>query len=65
MENFNEISMMTKRFVETQNASLTHFEESEESHDFNFETSMEDSNTMLIHSRLESLIEHFVETQTV
>ena len=39
----NEISMMTERFVETQNVTLTHFEESEESHDFNFETSMEDS----------------------
>ena len=65
MENFNEISMMTKRFTETQNATLTQFEESEESHHFNFETSMEDSNAMLIHSRLESLMEHFVETQTV
>ena len=65
MGNFNEISMMTKRFTETQNATLTQFEESEESHDFNFETSMEDSDATLIHSRLESLTEHFVETQTV
>ena len=28
MENFNEISTRTERFVETQNATLTHFEES-------------------------------------
>ena len=45
--------------------TLTHFEESEESHDFNFETSMEDSDATLIHSRLESMMEHFIETQIV
>ncbi|XP_058759439.1 uncharacterized protein LOC131632725 [Vicia villosa] len=56
---------MTECFVETQNAILTHFEEQQESHNFNFEASMEDSYEALTHSRLEYMMEHFVETQTV
>src|ERR1051325_7461258 len=63
MENFNETSRMIERFGETQKETLTHFQESEESQDLNLETSMEDSDEMLTNSRLESMIEHFIETQ--
>src|ERR1044072_3704897 len=65
MENLNETSRMIERFGETQKETLTHFQDSDESQDFNFETSMEDSDDMIINSKLESMIEHFVETQTI
>src|SRR3954464_1047637 len=57
--------MMTKHFEEMQNATLAPFEESQESHNFNFEISMEDSDEMVTHSRLEAMMENFVETQIV
>src|ERR1051325_9046885 len=65
MENFNETSRMIERFGETQNETLTYFQDSEESQDFNFETSIEDSDEMITNSRLESMIEHFVEAQII
>ena len=65
MEDFNESCRMIQHFGETQNETLTYFQDSEESQDFNFETSMEDSDEMITNSRLESMIEHFVETQIV
>src|ERR1043165_9367646 len=65
MEKFNETSRMIERFGETQKETLTHFQESEESQDFHFETPMEDSDEMITNSRLESIIEHYIETQTV
>ena len=58
-------TMVTERFVETQNAMQTHFEEPQESHNLNLAASMEDFDATLAHSRLESMIKHFVETQTV
>src|ERR1051325_2364223 len=65
MENFNETSRMIERFGETQKETLTYFQDSEESQDFNFETPIEDSYEMITNSRLESMIEHFLETQTI
>src|ERR1044072_5015965 len=65
MEDFNESCRMIERFGETQKETLTYFQDSEESQDFNFETSMEDSDEIITNSRLESMIEHFVETQTI
>src|ERR1043165_862555 len=65
MENFNETSRRIERFGETQKETLTYFQDSEESQDFNFETPIEDSDEMITNSRLESMIEHFVETQTI
>src|ERR1051325_4566047 len=65
MEDFNESSRMISRFGETQKETLTYFQDSEESQDFNFETSIEDSDEMITNSRLEFIIEHFVETQTI
>ena len=55
-------TMMTERFMEIQNSMQTHFEEPQESHNLNLETSMEDFDAMLTHSRIESMIDHFVET---
>ena len=65
MEDFNESCRMIQRFGETQKETLTYFQDSEESQDFNFETSIEDSDEMIINSRLESMIEHFIEAQTI
>src|ERR1051325_4118035 len=65
MEDFNESCRMIQRFGETQKETLTYFQDSEESQDFNFETSIEDSDEMITNSRLEFIIEHFVETQTI
>src|ERR1051325_5009493 len=65
MEDFNESCRMIQRFGETQKETLTYFQDSEESQDFNFETSIEDSDEMIINSRIESMIEHFIEAQTI
>src|ERR1051325_1331923 len=65
MENFNETSRMIERFGETQKETLTYFQDFEESQDFNFETQIEDSDEIITNSRLESMIENFVETQII
>src|ERR1051325_2909829 len=65
MEDFNESCRMISLFGETQKETLTYFQDSEESQDFNFETSIEDSDEMIINSRIESMIEHFIEAQTI
>src|SRR4051812_11143294 len=65
LNRFRLETMMMERSVETQNATLTYFEEPQESHNFNFEASMEDFDEELTHSRLESMMEHVVEAQTV
>src|ERR1051325_3531600 len=65
MEDFNESCRMISLFGETQKETLTYFQDSEESQDCNFETSIEDSDEMIVNSRIESMIEHFIEAQTI
>src|ERR1051325_6832676 len=65
MEDLYESCRMISRFGETQNETLTYLQDSEESQDFNFKTSIEDSDEMIINSRLESMIEHFIEAQII
>ncbi|KAK2382193.1 hypothetical protein QL285_069741 [Trifolium repens] len=47
------------------NYQSQHFEEPQESYNFDFETLMEDFDATLTHSRLEPMIEHFVEIQNI
>src|SRR3954470_12767528 len=56
MENFNETSMMTRRFMETQNATLTYFEEPQESYNSNLE--VEDFNATQTYHQPNFLYDH-------
>src|SRR4051812_37653939 len=56
MENFNETSMMTRRFMETQNATLTYFEEPQESYNSNLEA--EDFNATQTYHQPNFLYDH-------
>src|SRR4051812_20768591 len=58
MENFNETSMMTRRFVETQNATLTYFEEPQESYNSILEALIEDSNATQTYHQPNFLYDH-------
>src|SRR3954465_8734895 len=58
MENFNETSLMTRRFVETQNATLTYFEEPQESYNSNLEASIEDFNATQTYHQPNFLYDH-------
>src|SRR4051812_48589401 len=56
MEKFNETSMMTRDFMETQNATLTYFEEPQESYNSNLEA--EDFNATQTYHQPNFLYDH-------
>src|SRR4051812_46963643 len=58
MENFNETSLMTRRFVETQNATPTYFEEPQESYNSNLEALAEDFNATQTYHQPNFLYDH-------
>src|SRR3954462_7585946 len=58
MENFNETSMVTRNFVEAQNAMLTYFEEPQESYNSNLEASIEDFNATQTYHQPNFLYDH-------
>ena len=58
-------TMKMKHFAETLKARQFHFEEPHEFDNFGLTTSMEDFEETLTHSRLESMVENFIETQTI